>query len=108
MGLFSRKKTVAESPVKEERRSYFEMVAAADATVSNNYIPTITSGELGLKIATVYRCVDILSGSIASLPLLSKRKKQGCFTIDEGSDLSFLLKVKPTSAKHLMSCSEMQ
>ena len=95
MGLFSRKKTVVESPVKEDRRSYFEMVSSADATVSNSYIPTITSGELGLKIATVYRCVDILSGSIASLPLLSKRKKQGCFTIDEGSDLSFLLKVKP-------------
>lgn len=47
-----------------------------------------TSPELAMKISTVYRCVSILSGTIAALPLYPRRKAiDGHFEIDEDSPL---------------------
>ena len=37
----------------------------------------VANPTLALKIATCYRCISILSGSIASLPLEVQRKKNG-------------------------------
>ena len=64
-----------EEPVKE--RGYFESVASPDVTVRNiaAKAQTVEGPEMAMKLATVYRCVSILSGSIASLPLQVKRKK---------------------------------
>lgn len=61
-----------------------------------------------MKIATVYRCVDILSGSIASLLLQPMRytnggvnevtgEKEGFFKVDQTNDLYTLLTVCPNS-----------
>lgn len=72
-----------EEPVKE--RGYFESVASPDVTVRNiaAKAQTVEGPEMAMKLATVYRCVSILSGSIASLPLQVKRKKNGVFMVDE-------------------------
>ena len=80
-----------EKPVKE--RGYFETVAAADVTVrtQGETVSTVTSPEMAMKLATVYRCISILSGSIASLPLQLKRKKNGVFMVDEDNPLNYLL-----------------
>lgn len=51
-----------------------------------------------LKIATVYRCVKLLSESVANLPLQFLRLKSGLFTPDEGSRLSYLMNVQPDYA----------
>lgn len=47
-----------------------------------------------MKLAAVYRCVDILSGSIASLPLQLKIKRNGVFQLAENNDINYLLSVK--------------
>ena len=86
-----------EEPVKE--RGYFESVASPDVTVRNiaAKAQTVEGPEMAMKLATVYRCVSILSGSIASLPLQVKRKKNGVFMVDEASELNYLLSVAPNS-----------
>lgn len=56
---------------------------------------SVTSGDLAMKIAAVYRSVSILSGTIASLPLYPMRKKNGKnFTVDYESALYSLLRWK--------------
>lgn len=56
---------------------------------------SVTSGDLAMKIAAVYRSVSILSGTIASLPLYPRRKvNDKHFAIDYDSSLYLLLKWK--------------
>ena len=56
---------------------------------------SVTSGDLAMKIAAVYRSVSILSGTIASLPLYPMRKKNGKnFTVDYENALYSLLRWK--------------
>ena len=56
---------------------------------------TANSPDLAMKISAVYRCVSILSGTIASLPLNIRRKTTaGHFEIDEQSPLYSLLRWK--------------
>ena len=51
----------------------------------------VNTENQAMKLATVFRCTAILSGSIASLPLEVKRKKDGYFVYDEGSSLNYVL-----------------
>lgn len=49
-----------------------------------------------MKIATVYRCVTLLSSNVAQLPLRHLRKTtEGIFIPDTGTRLSYLLEVQP-------------
>lgn len=49
-----------------------------------------------LKIATVYRCIRLLSESVANLPLrMLRRSPEGISVPDEGSELAYLLDVEP-------------
>mgnify|MGYP002752897980 FL=1 len=88
---------LALEPVKE--RGYFETVTSPDVTIRNINEPVsmIIGPETAMKLATYYRCVSILSGSIASLPMQLKRKKNGVFMVDEGNPLNYLLSVRPNS-----------
>lgn len=54
----------------------------------------VRSPELAMKIATVYRCVDILAGSIASLPLQYKIEQKGVLKIITHPVLSYLLQIQ--------------
>lgn len=58
----------------------------------------VRSGNEAMKIAAVYRCISILSGTIASLPLYIRRKtSKGNFEIDENNPLYYLLTWKSSS-----------
>lgn len=52
-----------------------------------------------LSIATVYRCVELLSDSVANLPMQYMRFKNGIFTEDTNSRLYYLLTVQPDECK---------
>lgn len=84
-----------QQPVKE--RSYFETVA--ETGMVNKMLqetpPAVTGAETAMKLATVYRCTSILSGSIASLPLQLLRKKNGVFMVDEDNPVNYLLSLCP-------------
>ncbi|MDE6479261.1 MAG: phage portal protein [Muribaculaceae bacterium] len=54
----------------------------------------VTSSGQGMRIATVYSCMKLLSDSVASLPIEISRKSRGIF-IPEDSRLAFLLTVQP-------------
>lgn len=84
-------------PIRE--RGYFETVATADVNMSRpgEIVPTVTGPETAMKLATVYRCVSILSGSIASLPLQLLRKKNGVFMMDEDNPINYLLTLCPNN-----------
>lgn len=52
-----------------------------------------------LSVATVYRCVELLSKSVANLPMQYMRLKGGIFVEDTSSRLHYLLTVQPDSTK---------
>ncbi|MBF0577732.1 phage portal protein [Dysgonomonas sp. GY617] len=87
-------------PEPTSPKGYFETVNSADNLVTewvnggDSREINVTSPNLAMKISAVYRCVDILSGSIASLPLQLKVKKEGVFQIAENNTLNYLLTVK--------------
>lgn len=53
------------------------------------------SNEQALSIAAVYRCVQLLSDSVAGLQLQYLRSKDGRYLVDEGSPYHYLLSVQP-------------
>lgn len=57
----------------------------------------ITRKELAMKIAAVYRCVDVVSKGVAQLPLVVKRKVDDYFVIDEDDvfGLTYVLQMRP-------------
>lgn len=66
----------------------------------------VTSTNSAMQLAAVYRYVSILSGTIASLPLQVKRKKNGYFSIDCENELHSVLTRRPN--KRLNSFDFMQ
>lgn len=57
------------------------------------------SGATAMSVAAVYRCVKLLSESVANLPLLYMRLKDGIFVEDKTSRLHYLLDVQPDLTK---------
>ena len=53
------------------------------------------SGNTALCVATVFRCVKLLSESVANLAVQAMRLKDGVYVDDRASRLSFLLNVQP-------------
>ena len=58
----------------------------------------IYGGSNALSIATVYRCIQILSESVANLPVQYMRMKEGIFVDDKSNRLDYLLNVQPDKA----------
>lgn len=63
-----------------------------------------------MSVATVFRCVQLLSSSVANLPLAFQRRRGGVFTDDPGSSLWYLLRTEPnpTSSAFMMMRSAVQ
>lgn len=83
-----------ENKQEPKQRGYFESVNAPDGNVTTWQFEQLVSGAsptLAMKIATVYRCVDILSSTIASLPLELKVKRNNVFEIKDTGTLAYLL-----------------
>lgn len=57
------------------------------------------SNNGAMQIATVYRCVKLLSDSVASLPMRLMKLKDGVFVDDYNNPLYYLLTVQPMPGK---------
>lgn len=86
---------------KSKTKGYFESLENSESDIlgwynmgNYNQDTEIRSPELAMKLATVYRCIDILSGSIASLPLNYKVKMNGVFKVYDHPTISYLLQKK--------------
>src|SRR5574344_2737391 len=55
------------------------------------------SDQTALNIATVYRCVKLLSESVANLPIQVMRLKGDLFAPDTSGRLNYLLNIQPDS-----------
>ena len=53
------------------------------------------SPTTAMKLATVYRCISIVSGTVASLPLQIKKKAAGYWSVEETGRLATMLALKP-------------
>lgn len=61
--------------------------------------PLLVYGDhTAMSIATVYRCVKLLSESVANLPVQYLKRKDGIFVEDERNPLNYLLNVQPDFA----------
>lgn len=68
---------------------------AAKSLSTRRYSPVYSPG-LAMKIATVYRCVDILSSGVASLPIyLKKLRPDGDYYSTYNDRINVLLNVRP-------------
>lgn len=63
------------------------------------YFNFFGGGNTALSVATVFRCVQLLSESVANLPFLYMRLKDGIFVEDTSSRLHYLLTVQPDYTK---------
>ncbi|MBD9092280.1 MAG: phage portal protein [Bacteroides oleiciplenus] len=61
----------------------------------------VYSTDQAMKLSAAYRCTAILSGTIASMPLLIERKSNGYFSLDEQHELYRLLDVQPNSRMNI-------
>lgn len=84
----------------------FRRKAKRENTSSNSSAPRTGATSIfvagnsyqALQISTVYRCVQILGGSVASLPLRQlKLSHDGTFREDVSSRLAYLLRVQPNA-----------
>jgi len=58
-------------------------------------LPPALLGGAPLNIATVYRCVQLLSQSVANLPIRYLERKGGVFKEEASGDMDYLLNVQP-------------
>ena len=88
---------------KKQERALNAGTNAADIDAAiNTRLPSLPSqpinvysNDQAMKLSAAYRCTSILSGTIASLPLIVKRKKNGYFSPDEENELYRLLTRMP-------------
>lgn len=62
---------------------------------SGEVLPDVPGRDSELAVATVYRCVKLLSDVTASLPMCYMRHRDGRFQADTGSVFHYLLNVQP-------------
>lgn len=78
------------------KRSSTDSAQAVGRSTRAGALPLFTSAAADpLAISTVYRCVRLLSESVANLPLRYMRLKDGIFVDDRQSRLHYLLSVQP-------------
>lgn len=96
MKIFGRKKQhVPSQIILRSRGSAADMVAELDASLTVWPWERDCAGN-PMKIATVYRCVRLISESVAQLPLYHyKRNAAGVFERERGTWLSYLLEQQP-------------
>nr|DAK61204.1 MAG TPA: portal protein [Caudoviricetes sp.] len=90
----SRQKRSAVQPVEIPQATPTVEVVNVGTTVKKQPV-TVDTPEQAMRLSTAFRCTDILSGGIASIPLQVKRKQNGFFSVDEDNELHELLARMP-------------
>lgn len=69
-------------------------------SLSDISLPNVTTAPLAMKLATVFRCTDILSKGIAQLPIRVCRDAGGYFVYDADNPLNYLLGFRPNERQN--------
>lgn len=94
MGVFDIFRKQKRENVASETTNIISYPVSIDAGAD-----VVTRKELAMKIAAVYRCVDVVSKGVAQLPLVIKRKEDDYFVVDDNDiwGLTYLLQLRPNS-----------
>ena len=92
MGVFDRFRRQQRSESASDTTNIITYPVSIDAGMD-----VVTRKELAMKIAAVYRCVDVVSKGVAQLPLVVKRKEDDYFVIDNEDvfGLTYILQMRP-------------
>ena len=95
MSLFTRIFGRREAPAPVKRESGDVEPPAPPTPRQGGTLWPFYSGNTALCVATVFRCVKLLSDAVAALPVQVMRRKGGIYVDDLDSRLSFLMNVQP-------------
>jgi HK97 family phage portal protein len=88
MGFFDRFK-------KKNKRSIIGAPPVLQVTVNGQTYTVATTSNSGMMLAAVWRCVDIVSGTVASLGIDIERRIGKYWQVDEKHPLELVLRLKP-------------
>ena len=89
MGLFNRKKPITVEPEQRSEESVFGL-----ALNYNGYSTYKTS--LSLNLSAVYRCVEVITNGVASLPVKLYKVDGNGYRYEIHNNLSYILSKKPS------------
>jgi HK97 family phage portal protein len=95
MGLFTRKKEPQVTQTEPEQRSAYDEFGVGLALNYNGYSTYKTTQAMTL--AAVHRCVNVITNSVASLPVRLYVYDNDGYKMEVKNDLSYLLGKKPNS-----------
>ena len=95
MGLFDRFRRSQKPQIETEQRSAYEELGVGLALNYNGYSTYKTTQSMTL--AAVYRCVNVITNSVASLPVRLYVYDQDGYKKELNNDLSYLLGKRPSS-----------
>jgi len=91
MGLFNKKKP---STVEPEKRSIVEESTGWGIALNYNGYSTYKTSQ-SLALSAVYRCVEVITNSVASLPVKLYRVDEKGYKYEVKNDLSYILSKRP-------------
>lgn len=91
MGLFNRKKP---STVEPEKRSTVDEAPVFGLALQYNGYSTYKTSQ-SLALSAVYRCVEVITNSVASLPVKLYRVDEKGYKYEVKNDLSYILSKRP-------------
>lgn len=91
MGLFNRKKPVIVEP---EQRSVTEEAPVFGLALNYNGFSTYKTSQ-ALALSAVYRCVEVITNGVASLPVKLYRVDEKGYKHELKNDLSYVLSKRP-------------
>ena len=91
MGIFNRKKPVTVEP---EKRSVAEETPVFGLALNYNGYNTYKTSQ-ALALSAVYRCVEVITNGVASLPVKLYRVDEKGYKYELKNDLSYVLSKRP-------------
>lgn len=82
-------------PLRRETGGAAQVDASAGPRSTFNWAEILSSTRPALCVATAYRCIRILSESVAQLPMTYSKRRGEVFVQDADSSLNYLLTVQP-------------
>lgn len=86
------------TPAAAENKSVVTVTPWDSLIPVSRGVDFVSSPDLAMKIAAVYRCADILSKGVAQLPMeVATRRSGGYFAADESDPLTYVLGTRPNA-----------
>ena len=99
MGIFDTiRRMLGGSSQPEQRESAASGITGSAPRLGLSYDLDTGGKEQPINVAVAFRCIQLLSDSVAMLPLMYMRQKGGVFVEDTASPLHYLLRVQPSPA----------